>query len=102
MSKYICHGDIGTYYSQSTIDVTLIFYLPLLKNREIRMSKEIPGRNAPCLRTHLIAAWNEKKKSEWMKRPAVSTKKKETGAIFHKILTLYVCKGKLPLRAMLV
>ena len=38
-----------------------------------------------------------------MKRPAVSTeKKKKTGAIFHKILTLYVRKGKLSLRAMLV
>lgn len=65
------------------------------------MFKEIPGRNAPCQGTHLIAAWNEKK-NEWMKRPAVSKKKKKTGAIFHKILTLYVCKGKLPLRAMLV
>ena len=29
-------------------------------------------------------------------------KKKKTGAIFHKILTLYVRKGKLSLRAMLV
>lgn len=64
------------------------------------MFKEIPERNAPCLGAHLIAARNEKK-IEWMKRPAVSTEKK-TGAIFHKILTLYVCKRKLPLRAMLV
>lgn len=46
------------------------------------MFKEIPGRNAPCLRTHLIAAWNEKKKNEWMKRPAVSTTKKRDRSYF--------------------
>lgn len=43
-----------------------------------------------------------KKKLMNEKTCCINRKKKKTGAIFHKILTLYVRKGKLSLRAMLV